>query len=104
METTQFWIEGKNDLKTINEIISFREEHDLEFMRSEIKAHNEVLANLVTFKVYETTPDPPLGPLILQPKEQAPPDPSKFSLIWTGKMVVSNNVTDVAAYRGPKPE
>lgn len=94
MKTLRFPVVGDN-LKAINEIISFQEDHDCEFLDSKISYEEEEgeVVNLVTFKQYDEPTN--VKELILKEKNQEPP-PNKF---WEGVMVANKNLIVVLAGR-----
>lgn len=97
MKTLRFSIAGDKDLTQINEIISFQEDKDCEFLDSKIAYEEKEgeLVTLVTFKQYDRPTD--IKKLILQERSQEPPpNANKF---WEGVMVVSGKLAVVEAYR-----
>jgi hypothetical protein len=93
MRTLRFPIAGDNDLIKINEIISFQEGKDCEFLDNKIAYVDNAVVNLVTFKAYDETTE--IKKLILQEKSLGSP-PNKF---WEGVIVASNSLIVVAAGR-----
>lgn len=93
MKTLRFAIAGDNDLTQVNEIISFQEDKDCEFLDSKIAYEEGDVVNIVTFRQYDRPTD--LKKLILKDKSQGAP-PNKF---WEGVMVANKNLTVVLAGR-----
>ena len=95
MKTLQFSIAGDNDLTQINEIISFQEDKDCEFLESKIAYEDNKMVNLVTFKPYDNPTN--VKELILREKGQvAPTNATQF---WGGVMVTGGKQAVVEAYR-----
>ena len=95
MKTVRFDVAGNNSLADINEILSYQECLNSEFLDSRIAYLHEEVLNLVTFNLYDDATLP--GELILKEKDSDPPlDATKF---WEGVMVVNNQLAVVLAYR-----
>ncbi|MCX5890945.1 MAG: hypothetical protein NTY36_16080 [Deltaproteobacteria bacterium] len=97
METLRYPIAGDNNLAKINEIISFQEDHDYEFLDSKIAYEEGEAVNLVTFKHYDEPTD--VKELILIEKGQEVPDNAKKPSFWEGVMVTGGKLAVVEAYR-----
>lgn len=97
MKTLRFPIEGDNDLTKINEIISFQEDKDCEFLDSKIAYEEGKVVNLVTFKKYDEPTD--VKELILIEEGQKVPGNAKTPSFWKGVMVTEGKLAVVEAYR-----